>query len=243
MKIIKYQESYSSVNLRRLALPFAVWLSALGFLVALLFLSLFVPSIQKYWLLLSIFTILLFASSKNHINRLIYQIRTFRFGKRGEDTVVKELSKHLDDSYIYVENYQIPNTRIGDIDGLLIGPKGVIILEVKNYNGVFRISGPDMYRRLRGDIYKLYERSPFEQTIRQKEYLTKFLREKGVDTHVIPTVVLVTGKINAISGETGVFIAEINKLTNHIFEMSQVSQWSPEFSEKTIAALGLKGQK
>jgi len=45
----------------------------------------------------------------------------------------------------------IPNARIGDIDGLLIGPKGVVILEVKNYQGVFRISGPDLYRRNRGD--------------------------------------------------------------------------------------------
>jgi hypothetical protein len=242
MKIIKYQESYSSANLRRLTPSFVVWLSILSFLIILLFLSVFIPFLHKHWLLLSIFAVIFFTLSKNHVDTLVDQIRSFRFGKEGEDAVIEELKKTLDDNYVYVTNYQIPNTKIGDIDGLLICPKGILVLEVKNYVGVFRISGDDMLRRLRGDIYKLYRRSPFQQVIRQTKYLDKFFKDNGVNVRVLPIVVLVTGKISAISGATGVFVAEINKLTNHIFELSSIPDWSAELSNKIISALDLEGQ-
>jgi len=242
MKIIKYQESYSSANLRRLTPSFVAWLSILSFLTVLLFLSVFIPFLHKHWLLLLIFVVVFFALSKNHVDTLVDQIRSFRFGKEGEDAVIEELKKTLDDNYVYVTNYQIPNTKIGDIDGLLICPKGVLVLEVKNYVGVFRISGDDMLRRLRGDIYKLYRRSPFQQVIRQTKYLDKFFKDNGVNVRVLPIVVLVTGKISAISGATGVFVAEINKLTNHIFELSSIPDWSTQLSNKIISVLDLKGQ-
>jgi hypothetical protein len=164
----------------------------------------------------------------------------FKYGKEGENKVLQILNESLDDNFTYITNYVIPNTRIGDIDGLLIGPKGIVILEIKNYAGIFRISGEDMYRKLKGDVYRLYKKNPFEQIKKQKEYLDKFLHEKGIDVKITPIVVLVYGKINAITGPTKVLITEANQLPNYIFELPLIPEWNPELPNKIIQVLGVK---
>jgi hypothetical protein len=164
----------------------------------------------------------------------------FKYGKEGENKVLQILEESLDDNFTYITNYVIPNTRIGDIDGLLIGPKGIVILEIKNYAGIFRISGGDMYRKLKGDVFKLYKKNPFKQIKKQKEYLDKFLHEKGIDVKITPIVVLVYGKIEKITGPTQVFITGAHQLPNHIFELPLISGWSPELPNKIIRILGVK---
>lgn len=210
--------------------------------LVLIFLPIFVPSFKNYWWVFLGIGLFVFWIAKELFEPLSDSIRNFRYGKKGEEEVSGILKDTLDDNYVYIENYTIPNTRIGDIDGLLIGPKGVIIIEVKSYAGVFRISGEDMFRKLKRDIYKLYRKSPFKQVIRQRKYLTKFLKEKGIDVQVIAIVVLVRSKINTISGETKVFVTEPNKLTNHIFKLSQTPQWTTDLSNKLIQTLGLNSR-
>jgi len=111
----------------------------------------FIPAMKQYLWGIAITVVIVFVLVRKHSDSLFENIGNFKKGKRGEDEVAAMLKENLDDNYTCVENYMIPNARIGDIDGLLIGPKGVVILEVKNYQGVFRISGPDLYRRNRGD--------------------------------------------------------------------------------------------
>lgn len=239
MKIIQFQESYSSKNLRKLT-PIAIaWLGILLFLAILLILTPFVGFLREYWFIILAITFLLSYFSKDHIDTLVDNIKSFRFGKEGEDRVIEELKKTLDDSYIYVTNYQIPNTRIGDIDGLLIGPKGIIIIEVKNFSGVFRFAGEDMYKRVRGDIYRYFRKNPIWQINRQREYLGKFLKEKGIDIKPSAIVVMAGGKISHISGAMGVFITEDYKLANHIFELNSMYSYSPELAQKILNVLGV----
>lgn len=240
MKIIHYQESYSSVMLRKLWPPALVFLALMASIFLITFvLPIFVKSLGNNWWVLLIVGLIALRYSLNKFDFIIDTLHGFYYGRAGEEKVIETLENTLDDSYTHIANYLIPNTRIGDIDGILVGPKGIVILEVKNYVGVFRISGDDMYRRLKGDIYKLYRKSPFKQTIRQKECLTKFLKDKGLDTRVLATIVLVSGKITHINGEPGVFITEVSKLTNHIFELSPVTNWSEEMGNKIISAIGV----
>jgi len=240
MKIIPYQESYSSVNLRRLDPIFWIFISLMILAAVLLILSVFVPYLYQYRLFLSIAVAILFVPSIKVINAFVNKIRGFSLGKKGEDIVAEELKSTLDDNYVYITNYQIPDTKIGDIDDLLIGPKGIIIIEVKNLWGVYRFCGEDMYKRLNGDIYRLFRKSPTWQTSRQKEYLIQFLKGKGLSVRLIAIVVMAGGKISHICGPTGIFITETRKLTNHIFELNQIPDWSAELSNKIIAALNIE---
>ncbi len=237
MKIIKYHESYSEQMMRRLGKPLLIILIILAVIFVLGIVQMFTPALQKYDLAFLVVLIVIFVALKNPIEDLIDEYKDYIYGKEGEEYVEKILSETLNDEYSYIRNYIIPNTRIGDIDGLLVGPKGIIVIEVKNYAGVFRISGGDMYRRLRGDIYKLYRKSPFRQTIQQRDYLKRFLREKNFDVPIAALIVLVDGKISSISGETKIFVIEPEKLTNHIFKMSPVLNWTLETTAKIISTL------
>ncbi len=209
----------------------------LALIVIAVLLPLIIPSLHQYWLYFDIAAVVVFLVIKESIEELPDEIRGYRYGEEGEKEVLETLKETIDDNYIYIRNYTIPNTRIGDIDGLLIGPKGVIIIEVKNYAGVFRVSGQDLYRKLKGDVYKLYRRSPFKQVLQQRDYLAKFLKEKGIDTKIIAVVALVGGRISAINGDTKIFITESNKLTNHIFQLSPVANWSERLAGSITAAL------
>jgi hypothetical protein len=65
----------------------------------------------------------------------------------GEERL-KEVLKNYPDDYILVFNYEIPEPRIGDIDALLISPKGIFILESKNYRwNVLDYRVSDLYKK------------------------------------------------------------------------------------------------
>jgi len=244
MKIIKQkEESYASRKIRELKPHALIILGWLVVVLSVILLTLFVASLQKYLWIAIVLGIASFFISKEQLDSVVKEIENFRYGEEGEKAILKTLRDTMDSSYAYIPNYTIPNTKIGDVDGLLIGPKGIVILEIKNWSGVFRISGSDVYRRIKRDIFKLYCKSPFKQIVQQEKYLEKFLNEKGIDVRTVPVIVFTErGKIYAFSGQTGVYITEQNKLANHLFKLPPIPDWSVEFSNKIIAALGLENQ-
>jgi hypothetical protein len=241
MQVIKYQESYSSQMIKEMMPKFFIILGLIILIFVLGFILPFKISVLKpYWWIMMLLAASIIPPLMNIAQSLQEDLEFFKYGKEGENKVLQILEESLDDNFTYITNYVIPNTRIGDIDGLLIGPKGIVILEIKNYAGIFRISGEDMYRKLKGDVYRLYKKNPFEQIMKQKEYLDKFLYEKGIDVKITPIVVLVYGKINAITGPTKVLITEANQLPNYIFELPLIPEWNPELPNKIIQVLGVK---
>ncbi|TSC89215.1 MAG: hypothetical protein G01um10143_596 [Parcubacteria group bacterium Gr01-1014_3] len=240
MKIIQFQESYSSKNLRKYAPWGTAVLLVILFVMVTIALTLVIPTLRqsKYLWVVTTIGLIIILISRKYGDPLFDKISGFQSGKEGEEKILNMLKETLDDSYIYVPNYIIPNTRIGDIDGLLLGPKGVIILEVKNYSGVFDFEAGHMHKK-RG-WYNFFELPrPVWQTARQKDFLVKFFKTKGVDVRVMAMLVLAGGKIGKITGETGIFITEASKLTNHIFELSPITNWSEEMGNKIISALGV----
>ena len=145
------------------------------FFIIFVILPLKISILKSYWWIMLLFAGIIIPPLFENVKSLQEEIEFLKYGKEGEEEVLQILEESLDDNFIYISNYVIPNTRIGDIDGLLMGPKGIIILEIKNYAGFFRVSGGDLYRKLKGDIYKLYKKNPFKQIIKQKDYLEKFM--------------------------------------------------------------------
>lgn len=58
-------------------------------------------------------------------------------GQRGEDRVHEAL-KGLDDRYTLVRNW-VPESKTGDVDMVLLGPHGALVLEVKTYSVPVRV--------------------------------------------------------------------------------------------------------
>ena len=75
-------------------------------------------------------------------------------GVRGEQGVAAGLGRALGDDWILFQGYR---NRRGEIDGLLLGPRGLLAIEVKNHNGTVDIRGDDWssvkYGR-RGDVLR-----------------------------------------------------------------------------------------
>ena len=61
-------------------------------------------------------------------------------GTSGEDAVLQTL-RGLPDGYTAVANFVAPGTRQGDMDLLVLGPAGVLVIEVKSYTGRFACAG------------------------------------------------------------------------------------------------------
>ena len=73
----------------------------------------------------------------------------WRVGREGEDRLAEAFRRDLGDEWTLIKGYKNPG---GEIDQILVGPPGVIAIEIKNYSGVARISG-DRWTRDKYDRY------------------------------------------------------------------------------------------
>jgi len=88
-------------------------------------------------MLLGVFSCLIGQGLFNVFNSFLYgidrKIGISMAGHEGEQKVFKELSNILDDRYTVYPNYIIPGHKF-DLDFLIVGPKGLIVVEVKNFS-------------------------------------------------------------------------------------------------------------
>lgn len=119
-----------------------------------------------------------------------------RAGIAGEQLVATELGRTLGDDWTLLRGYR---NRRGEIDHLLLGPRGLWAIEVKNINATVYIDG-DRWRADKYDNYgNLVEqrpiedrtgRSPGEQLNEPADELERFLRERGQRVTVQRVVIL-----------------------------------------------------
>ena len=159
-----------------------------------------------------------------------------RAGIAGEQLVATELGRTLGDDWILLRGYR---NRRGEIDHLLLGPKGLWAIEVKNINATIHIDG----NRWRADKYDNYGnlveqrliedrtgRSPSEQLNEPADELERFLRERGQRITVQRVVVLTHKKSRIgprrhptvhVGTSTGELLSLITKTNNTLDERHQ----------------------
>ncbi len=195
MRIIEYQKSYLAKELEKIGnKPTIILLLLLVFLLIFVFTGVFslVPlpeflkflePVKKFFSSIAIFFLIVFLlfsilGGFEYLDSLIDKLDSLIKGEEGENRVIKFLKRHLSDKYVYIKNYELSNyiknyelsnIETGDIDGILIGPKGIILLEIKNYHGLFRVSGQELYRKEKGKMrYKLYYKNPIRQILERE---------------------------------------------------------------------------
>jgi hypothetical protein len=117
-------------------------------------------------------------------------------GIAGEQLVATELGRVLDDDWTLLRGYR---NRRGEIDQLLLGPRGLFAIEVKNLNAIVTVDG-DRWRADKYDNYgNLVEqrpiadrmgRSPSVQLNEPADDLERFLRERGQPAEIQRVVIL-----------------------------------------------------
>src|SRR5579863_1529725 len=119
-----------------------------------------------------------------------------RAGIAGEQLVAAELGRALTDEWTLLRGYR---NRRGEIDHLLLGPRGLFAIEVKNLNATVHVDG-DRWHADKYDNYgNLVEqrpiedrkgRSPSEQISEPAADLERFLHDRGQPVTVQRLVVL-----------------------------------------------------
>lgn len=118
------------------------------FLLFLLGLGLFASEKLIFWILVVIALGLI--ASGAWFGRLVIN---YRQNIQLQDEVSKILEANLGDDFIYLRNLILPGTRsVGEIDGVLLGPPGAIVIQMDSSRGDYAVEGDTWYRYVRGRV-------------------------------------------------------------------------------------------
>ncbi len=122
------------------------------------------------------------------IPRFRESIRRLQRGREGEERVAEIMRQVLDDQWTLFRNLKVPWMGKGDLDGVLIGPTGVWLLEIKSWSGRYLNRGEHWFYWKRNNWHKMKD-DPSRQVRRNAGRLAAFLRERGVRVWVNPVIV------------------------------------------------------
>ena len=149
------------------------------------------------------------ASARSHLEKM---------GKSGENSVNRYLSHYvLDCNWYLIENILLPAYRnsTAQIDHILICPRGIFVIETKNYKGF--ISGKPSDRRIKhryskyGKSYSIY--NPIKQNQTHCSAVRNIIRKDNIECSIYPVVIVLGAEV---SGEIKQFIQPLNFLTDYI---------------------------
>lgn len=150
----------------------------------------------------------------------------FKAGADGERRVVQELSAQLSDDWVAISGYKNP---AGEVDIVLVGPPGVMAIEVKFLNGKVFCDGDRWWRDKYDKYGNLVERGiaiadrggrgPSAQVNASADRLQRFLAERTPVNRVLRAVVLAhesssIGQLSAVTVDAiallgGLRVAEV----------------------------------
>lgn len=121
------------------------------------------------------------------VMQLRMESKNFSKGRRGERRLVAFLREELNGKWVLFRNVVLPGHQ-GDIDAILVGPRGIYALEVKAYSGYHRNQGKKWQKRRLG-VWHTVDSNPTRQALRNAQHLHDYLESQGVGVWVEPCVV------------------------------------------------------
>jgi hypothetical protein len=104
-------------------------------------------------------------------------------GGSGEDLIAKELFK-LPETYCVFRSVHVNNNR-SDIDFVVLGPKGILTIEVKSHSGQITFNG---HQLLKNNLL-ITEKDILKQAKQEAGSLAEYLRSYGFDGYIKPIIV------------------------------------------------------
>jgi len=168
-------------------------------------------------------------------DKIIKDMDNAELGFKGEETVSGWLKQILSaEEYIILPNVVLPNHRY-DIDFIVIGPKGIIILEVKNFTGKFHFSNDEYFEIKNGKKNALPPFfDPREQVKKQTFDLREYFELKGHgNARILKALVFVNKDSITIDGNTGIYVVNsLDSLKNFFDNITLDINYTPEYCEK-----------
>jgi hypothetical protein len=225
---------------RRKTLNFRAWhaLTPIEFIISLLLLLAIV------WF----FAWLMFQVDKRLDAKMEEYLRNYEFahkGDQGEEQVNQELQKILrPQDYRIFRNTVLPGRR-SDIDFIVVGPKGVIVLEIKNYDTTTILTyDKAYYTNKAGQVEHL--KKDYRSIVKwQAEKLEEYLVSQGFKVKVRKALVYLNPKSVDIrdggKNNYGVYVAVgLTGLDRFIVDCYADAQFTPSYFTKICSCLLIK---
>lgn len=153
----------------------------------------------------------------------LHQLERRLQGIRSETAIAERLKKILNDRFILLRNQHLPG-QWGDIDQILIGPPGVLVIEIKDYTGHYRATR-DEWIRITGGGEQDANSNPIRQARNNAGQLRRFLNENGnIDSEIVQArVVMANAKTRVDLDNPAVYFVFANRLEQEIRRWAQVS--------------------
>jgi Nuclease-related domain len=140
------------------------------------------------------------AARNARVSEMESEANRFAQGRDGEDAFVRALTTQLDDRYVLLKGYRPPPPwqQGGDIDGLLVGPHGVSVIEVKAWRGFYRYSGEDwLFRKNRRAVWEVARKNPTAQATANTQRIEHVLEDADLGhIHVFASIAAATETMN-----------------------------------------------
>ncbi len=170
---------------------------------------------------------------------LFFNSQSHKFSKgRGGELAIKKLLKDFPDSYSVFQGVVISKNK-GDIDFVLVGPKGVISLEVKSLGG--NITYQENQLLINEKV--IYGKNFLEQAFGEARALGNFFRDHlDLDIYVKPVLLFSHDHAKADFGDSlidNIYIADKQSLFNliHSFPDYQYQEGEKEKVEAVLKSL------
>ncbi|HID54850.1 MAG TPA: NERD domain-containing protein [Anaerolineae bacterium] len=96
--------------------------------------------------------------------------------------------RKLDKRWTIYRNLQLPDSK-ADLDAVLVGPPGVLVIEIKAYTGSFKVNGDRWHYRRAGRWYQ-NDKSPLRQALANKRRLNAYLAQNNLSEIPVDTAVI-----------------------------------------------------
>ncbi len=208
MKILKGTEYTYLKNNSKKYLKWGGLLLSLG--IGLLIFGLNVTSDSSYFTLVGIVLVLL------GLNTLRKSLNYYS-GIQGEKAVTSTLSM-LDDSNYLINDF-LDNTGKGNVDHILLSPKGIFIIETKNYSGQIRCYGDSWSRKWRSRTYEISSVTN-QAKLNAKRIQNIILKTTKLKLFVTPICVFTNANVDLRLKNPSSVILRLEKLIEYINEFS-----------------------
>ncbi len=170
------------------------------------------------------------------MNRTDKKIQEYRFGQEGEDNVLQSVSQALDGNWHVFRNVRLYGRHKGDLDLVLVGPPGIWVLEVKNFNGEYRNIG-DGWELRKGKTWKKALVNPSRQANNNSLNLKNFLKAENINTYVNPIVVWANPESPLTVENPMVAVWQFTQLSDELGNIWQGEKLSQTERDKIIEKL------
>ncbi len=168
-------------------------------------------------------------------DKLLDDAYAARLGFEGERTIADWLKKILpQNSFRVLPNITLPGHKF-DIDFIIIGPKGVIVLEVKNFTEQVKFLNDKYYLFFGGKWLLLSsDQDPRDEADRHSYYLKKYFERNAINNVKISRAVVFLKDTDAlIKGKTGIYIANgFDSLKRFIEGVTEDSRYDASFCNR-----------